>query len=292
MSVELRWISDPACPWSWASEPKLRRLLWEFGPELEPRWVMGGLARSYGSSYRDSEGAIGAGADCFADLIAHWLTIAAETGMPIDPRLWTRARIASTYPACQAAIAASEQGWEAGYRYLRALREGLMVEGRKLDHPEALIALAGGAGLDLGRFEIDLHSNAIVETFAAHLEEVRNVPDEAREQGQVKTTEGHERLSFPSAYFRSGDGERRGVFGWQPFEAYREAAIAVGAEPRSSGHPAVLDALERFGRCATRELEELTGRPRVLVEAELWGLAREWRLRPVPALTGTLWEKA
>jgi len=36
----------------------------------------------------------------------------------------------------------------------------------------------------------------------------------------------------------------------------------------------------------------LTGKPRPIVEAELWTLAREWRLRPVEALTGTLWELA
>jgi hypothetical protein len=53
-----------------------------------------------------------------------------------------------------------------------------------------------------------------------------------------------------------------------------------------------MEAIERFGRCATREVQELTGRPRPPVEAELWALAAEWRLRPVPALTGTLWEPA
>ena len=50
--------------------------------------------------------------------------------------------------------------------------------------------------------------------------------------------------------------------------------------------------MERFGRAATREVEALTGRPRPIVEAELWSLAREWRLRPVAVLTGTLWERA
>jgi hypothetical protein len=27
-----------------------------------------------------------------------------------------------------------------------------------------------------------------------------------------------------------------------------------------------------------------------VVEAELWELAREWKLKPIGALTGTLWE--
>jgi hypothetical protein len=63
----------------------------------------------------------------------------------------------------------------------------------------------------------------------------------------------------------------------------------VPGDGRASSAEAVV---ERFGRCATREVEELTGRPRPLVEAELWEAAREWRLRPVGVLTGTLWEDA
>jgi predicted DsbA family dithiol-disulfide isomerase len=45
MPAQVRFYSDPACPWSWAGEPALRRLLWEFEGELEVVWVMGGLAR-------------------------------------------------------------------------------------------------------------------------------------------------------------------------------------------------------------------------------------------------------
>jgi hypothetical protein len=42
--------------------------------------------------------------------MSHWLDVSGETGMPIDPRLWRRNPIASTYPACQAVEAAAEQG--------------------------------------------------------------------------------------------------------------------------------------------------------------------------------------
>jgi putative protein-disulfide isomerase len=292
MSVEVRYYSDPACSWSWGTEPKLRKLICEFAGELRFEWVMGGLARRYGSEYRDEEGGIGSGPGCFADLMAHWLDVTAETGMPCDPRLWTSNPISSTYPACMAVKAASEQGPEAGYRYLRRLREGLLVERRKLDHAEALIAEASPAGLDIDRFRIDLESNAITEAFAADLEEVRDVPDEARAAGTVRRTEGKERVAFPSAVFIGEDGRRHGVWGWQPYESYRDAALAAAAVP---GNEAPLEpeaAVERFGRVATREVEALAERPRPLVEAELWALAKEWKLKPVPALTGTLWERA
>lgn len=291
MPVEVRYYTDPACTWSWGSEPMLRRLMWEFGDQLRFVWVMGGLARKYGSDYRDEEGGIGSGADCFADLMAHWLDVGAQTGMPTDPRLWSKAPIDSTYPACQGVKAAAEQGSDAAYRYLRRLREGLMVERKKLDHPEALVGEAGAVGLDTGRFRIDLSSNAITEAFAADLDEVRSPPPEAREAGQVRKTERHERLSFPSATFVGEEGPRRGVWGWQAYDAYREAAMAAGAVG-AEGRAEPVEAVRRFGRCATRELEELSGKPRPVLEAELWALARDWKLVPVPVLGGTFWEAA
>jgi len=290
--VEVRYQSDPACSWSWGSEPLLRKLIWEFESELEFVWVMGGLAREYGPGYRDYEGRIGWGTDIFSDLGAHWLDVAAETRMPFDPRIWVENPIRSTYPACMAVKAACEQGSEAGYRYLRRLREGLLAERRRLDHADAFIAEAGPAGLDVKRFRVDLESNAITELFAADLDEVRDVPEEAREQGKTGETEGRERVSFPSAVFIGADGERRGVWGRQPYEAYRDAALAAGASAVNEGPLEPLDAVERYGRLATAEAVVLSERARPLVEAELWRLASEWKLKPVSVLTGTLWEKA
>jgi predicted DsbA family dithiol-disulfide isomerase len=289
--VEVRYMTDPACSWSWGSEPKLRKLMWEFGDQLRFRWVMGGLARSYGPDYRDEEGEIGSGPDCFADLMAHWLGVSAKTGMPCDPRIWVQNPISSTYPACMAVKAASEQGPDAGYRYLRRLREGLMVERRKLDHTEALVAEAGPAGLDVDRFRIDLDSNATLEMFAADLDEVRDVPDEVREAGLVRMTEGRERVPFSSAVFVGADGERHAVWGWRPYEAYRDAALAAGAAFANEGPLEPEAAVERFGRVASVEAEVLAERPRPLVEAELWRLATEWKLKPAGDRNATLWEK-
>ncbi len=48
MAVEVRVVTDPACAWSWASEPKLRRLEWEFGDRLD--WRSGARGRLRGRS--------------------------------------------------------------------------------------------------------------------------------------------------------------------------------------------------------------------------------------------------
>jgi protein-disulfide isomerase-like protein with CxxC motif len=271
MTVQVRYYTDPACPWSWAAEPALRRLMWEFEDELEFVWVMGGLARRYGRDYRDEEGRIGRGPDCFADLISHWLDVAADGLMPLDPRIWSESPLSSTYPACRAVKAAAEQGPEAASRYLRRLREGIMFERRQLDHPESLIAAAGAVGIDRRRFEKDLDSPAIAEAFDADLDEVRDPPDEARDAGAVRRTEGQERITFPSAVFIGDDGESHGVWGLARFQAaLRVAAVAAGAGRRNEGPLEPLDAIRRFGRCATRELELLSDRPSPALEADLW----------------------
>jgi predicted DsbA family dithiol-disulfide isomerase len=292
VSVQVRYFTDPACSWSWAAEPALRRLLWEFDGELEFAWVMGGLARKFGSSYRDDEGSIGSGPDCFADLMAHWLNVAGQTGMPCDPRIWTENPISGTYPACVACEAASEQGWEAGYRYLRRVREGLMYGRRKLDTPGALLEEAGPAGLDVARFERALGSSAAIEAMSAHVEEAREIPTEARAQDKLSQTEGRERLSFPSAIFSGEDGARHGVYGFQPPETYREAALAAGARQVNRGSLAPLDAVARFGSISTREAEVLADRPGPPTCAELWRLAEQGSLVPTRALTGTIWSAA
>lgn len=280
MAIEMRVVTDPACAWSWGTEPKLRRLIWELGDQLDPRWVMGGMARTVGDAQREK-------------YRKAWLEVAAQSGMPLDPRIWSKGGISSTYPACQGVVAACEQGSDVGGRYLRRLREGIFCEGKRIDHAEALIAEAGPAGLDVPRFEIDLRSNANVELFGAQLEEARRVPELAKEEGATGCTGPIERVTFPSVTFIDGDGGRHGVYGWQPYELYLEAAGAAGAEMPSDvsgAKPEPLAVIERFGRAATTEIVELTGRPRVVVEAELWGLAKEWRLKAVPVLTGVLWE--
>ena len=245
----------------------------EFGDSLSWSWLMVGLSREIPADTRG--------------LALHWLGVADSSGMPIDPLLWKEAPIRSTYPACMAVKAAAEQGPEAATRYLRALREGLMCLRRKLDTTEALVEAAREAGLDVERFRVDLGSHAIVEAFGADLEAARDVPEEARAADAVADVEGGPRVSIPAARF----GDSSWWFGGS-YEELRDAALAAGATPSGEGTPSVLDALRRFARMATPEVAEVCGLPGPRAHAELWRLASEWQVRPIPALTGHLWELA
>jgi putative protein-disulfide isomerase len=276
----VRYHTDPACSRSWAVEPRLRRLLVEFGDDLEITYVMGGLAREIAEP---------------ASLVTSWLDTAAASGMPIDPRIWAGDPPRSTYPACIAAKAAAQQGPVGAERYLRRLREGFMCHRRKLDGPEALVEEAGLAGLDTQRFRIDLESNATLEAFATDLEEARTIPPGAREAGLVATPRhgpAVERLSFPSLRFATHDDGERWVGEDDPYDAWRAAAIAAGATPAADAHLDVPTALRRFGSMATVEVAAVCDLPGPRAGAEVWRLASEWRARRVPVLFGELWEVA
>jgi predicted DsbA family dithiol-disulfide isomerase len=90
--VRLTYYTDPACPWSWASEPALRRLQMEFGTELQITYVMAGMAREL---------------DDPLQVLHDTLEAAAWSGMPVDPGIWRQWPPRSTYPASQVVKAAS-----------------------------------------------------------------------------------------------------------------------------------------------------------------------------------------
>jgi len=278
MVIRARCITDPACVWSWASEPAVRGLMTEFGAGLEWTFTMGGLAREFPPG----------------GLVPQWLEASAETGMPTDPRVWFDGPMSSSYPACMAVKAAAEQAADGGYSYLRALREGIFCHGRKLDTTEALVEEARGAGLAVDRFRVDLGSHAIAESFGSDLEIARDVPPEARDAGKVRCSPAvdQERVPLPTLRFEGEGGEVRWLFGYAAPEDCRDAALAVGAEPSGDRRPGVLDALRRFGRMAVPELAVVCDLPAPRVDSELAQLALEWRVRPVPVLAGRLWEPA
>jgi putative protein-disulfide isomerase len=262
-AVHVTYYTDPACPWSWAAEPAVRRLVVEFGDNISITYVMGGLAREFRTPIAT---------------MRHVLDAADASGMPTDPRLWLDAPPVSSYPACQAVKAAAEQGLDAAY--LRVVREGLMVDRLKLDSTAALTDAARRVpGLDVERFAIDLGSAAIVEAFGADME-----------RAQAAAPEGERRVPFPSFSMRGEAGGVHWLYDSTNAAELRRVALAAGAAPQPL--PGVAEAVRRFGRIATPEVAAVCDRPGPLAPAELWRLAAEWQVRPERALTGELWSPA
>jgi predicted DsbA family dithiol-disulfide isomerase len=272
-AVHVTYFTDPACPWSWAAEPGLRRLQAEFGDSLSFTYVMGGLAREFRKP---------------TETMHHVLDACAASGMPVDPRVWLDAPPRSSYPACHAVKAAAEQNLDAPY--LRVVREGLMVDGRSMDNADALTDAARRVpGLDVDRFRIDLQSAAIAEAFAADLERTRAAAPETH-------TEHRRRVPFPSFEFRAagaaaGDPPSSAVYDSGDPDELRAAALAAGASANGP-LPGVVDLLRRFGRIATPEVAAACDLPGPRAAAELWRLASEWRVRVERVLSGELWQPA
>jgi putative protein-disulfide isomerase len=243
---------------SWGYEPDVRRLMVEFGDELDWRLVMGGLGRDYSGHEKGA--------------LVRWVEEAAEFEMPVDPLLWKESPISSTYPACIAVKAAGEQGIDAQQRFLRVLREGLLCFRRKLDSLEPFIDEARRASLDVGRFRVDATSHAMVEAFGADLELTRDVPE-----GSPRA----DRVPFPT--LRIGE---RWLFGRVPYEQLRAAVVDAGAAPVDTEPLSVDAAFARFDRLAAKEVEVLCGLAGPLAWAELWRRVAEWRLSALRAGAG------
>ncbi len=258
-------FTDPYCPWSWASEPHLRRLEVEFGAQGSPTFVIVGMHRTI---ERPAELALAA------------LDAAATSGMPVDARVFLRDPPASTHPAGLALHAVAEQGRIGPF--LRRLREAILLEGRRMDTAPALLdAARETGGLDVERLRVDFGSNAIVELFGADLERARAVDAAHHESGSG-------RVAIPSLEVRASDGTVHGAYGYGPYEHWREAMVAAGHAPDGSP-PSVEEALRRWGTLTTPEVAAACDLPLPRAAAELWRLALDWRVRARTVPGGELW---
>jgi predicted DsbA family dithiol-disulfide isomerase len=269
--VHTYYYTDPACPWSWALEPALRKLSYELAGSLSVTYVMCGMARQFGDPL---------------PIVAEMLEAADRSGMPVDARLWLSAPPRSSHPACLAVKAVSEQG-DPG-PYLRRVREGLMCRGRKLDSTDALLEDARAVpGIDLDKLRHAFSSHAIVEAFGADLDRASAVPVEHHAPGTG-------RVKLPSLEFVGDDGVVHGVYGYSDYASLAAAAIAAGAQPASAAGvpPAVEVALRMFGPMATAEVAAVCDLSGPRAPAELWPMATEWRVRPDRFGSGELWTVA
>lgn len=256
--VEVTYYTDPACPWSWAAEPHVRRILVEFATEVQFTYVMGGMAEELCDPEHKLTSSLGA---------------SAESGMPVDPRVWERCPPGSTYPACRAVKAAERQGL--AEPVLRTIRERVMLERETIDTGAALVAIAADvAGLDLGRFTADLDSAEVAAAFDADLRRTRGVPEAAKAKGK-------DRPSFPT--FEIGDG-------FCDEEGLRGAVLAAGAGPGPL--PCISEAFLRFERLAAAEVAEVCGLGHDRAQSELWALAESGAVTAARILGSALFTRA
>lgn len=260
--------TDPGCPFGFSAEPARHRLIWLYGDEIEWDVRMVGLAES-GEEYVHRGVTVDAQSETFVQMAdAH--------GMPIDPR--RRERMAATWPACRAVVAARlEHGATAARTLVRWLSVG-HFGGMLLDEPATIAAAAQSAGLDAAalasRMQDAAVERAVMEDFAA----ARAPSPEALAQPErLAAWDGGLRYTCPSyEVTRVDDGSHMAAPGFQPLRAYELVIANLAPELARRPDPErAEEVLEAFGTpLATREVAEVMGVDTATARARLAPIAR------------------
>ncbi|MFJ9519825.1 hypothetical protein ACIRPK_16380 [Kitasatospora sp. NPDC101801] len=256
--LEVVEYTDPACPWAWGSEPKVRALLRALAGAADHRRVFGILFDE------DDDPAPDPAAET-AWYARYVEGITAHTGAPRAAGLrWVAA---SSWPASLAAAAAEAQGPLVAEWVLRRLRETAFVLGEPADTPARVrAALHGVPGLYLDRLAADAGSAAVLERVRADRAETRRpIPEvvglrgPGPHPGAAKETEDGHRYALPTLLF-VGPAGRRAVPGWRPLVEYLAAARAVcpGLVPRQDAPTAAM-LMERYRSVSASELDSAEG---------------------------------
>ncbi|MEY7849147.1 DsbA family protein [Natrarchaeobius sp. A-rgal3] len=270
MSTTVTGFTDPFCTWSWGSEPIVRRLETVYGDQLEIEFVMGGLVGEF-ETFRDPANGITEP----AHVAPHWEEAAERHGMPVDADVWLEEPPNSSYPASIAYQAATFQDGELADDYLRRVREAFAAERRTIDRTDVLIELAEEVGLDVDRFETNLHGERARDAFREDMTRTRR----------------NRANAFPSFRVENGDDGRL-LRGFQSFDAIAQALEEVDPALERLEPPELLEFVERYGRVATREVDEVYELEHEEALERLRGLEAEGRVTSIERGSGIFWEVA
>jgi len=281
-TVEVVEYTDPWCSWAWGTEPKLRRLRWQYGNRLAWRTVVGDLVTDRRIDRPDFDAERAAPKQAI-----YWSKVHEHTGQPWPVTLkWSP--LLSEH-ACRAVKAAEQQNDVIAAALLRAIRESCFVFSAPADLVDRVFALAETVpGMDLDRLQTDFTSDVVAKAFTADRDEtrqpneyVRTLQETHEGKGNAKPDGDGWRYVFPTLLFRGPGGEQT-VPGWQPWEAYvaaMEAAVPGStADPRSGPTPE--EAFARWPLLTGKELSFLCGddaRPPAEVETIDWGAGFAYR---------------
>jgi len=172
--VDIVYYTDPLCCWSWAMEPQWRRLRYEFKDVVRWRYCMGGLLPGW-KHFHDPVNSVSRP----AQLGPVWMEAAHLSGMPVNSMIWVHDPPSSSYLSCIAFKCAQKQSDEAGEKFLRMLREAVMMKGINMTLQTKLVQLAEELSdqhpglLDLTSFKHDMEDGTGMELFRSDLNEVK-----------------------------------------------------------------------------------------------------------------------
>lgn len=183
-----------------------------------------------------------------------WMEASHVSGMPINSRIWISDPPASSYLACIAVKCVALQEPGLSERYLRLLREAVMLQGKNIARQSVLLDLATqlateNPAFNVALFRDDLKNDRGIEAFRNDLNEVQS--------------RGINR--FPTLILRRALHAPLLITGYRPYTALQDVMLQL--LPDIKEVPAIIDAdayKNYWGSITERELEEAVGRHEVL----------------------------
>lgn len=264
--VRLLYFTDPICSSCWGIEPQMRKLKQEYGDYFSVEYRMGGLLKSwdeYGGSDVNGPASVG----------GHWNEAGEHYEMPINGDLWKEDPLDSSYPPSIAFKAAQLQGNEQAERFLRKIKEMVLVEKKNITKWEHLAQAAADTNLDLIKFRAD-YKNKANDLFQQDLS--------MRHEWGVR--------GFPTIFFIDEEDNRFKVYGSKPYEMYEQALLKLAPGATKTEAPAFDEnVLKEYGSITTKEFAVLNGTSFEESEIILNSFADEGKLKKITANTGHLW---
>ncbi len=281
--IEVVEFTDPVCSYAWGTEPKMRRLQWQYGDRLRLRRVVAGLMAD---GWEVNAGLALDDPALPPAVCEYWRDVHNLTGMPYPTTLshiWT-----SSEAACRLVKAAELQGADPADRFLRRLRESWFVFGRPADTVERAVATAAGIdGLDSDRLGRDAASAAVAAAYLADWEETRqpnehvlSLEDDRVGFGKAQLHNGRLRFGLPCLVLTGPAGEAT-IPGWRDWSVWEDAleAVAPGVTATARPLPTPAEAFAAWPLLAPPELALLCGadaRPPAGVVMHDWGAGVVW----------------
>jgi protein-disulfide isomerase-like protein with CxxC motif len=223
-------------------EPQWRRLQYEFEGKISRQYVMGGLLPNW-QNYNDEVNSVSRP----AQMGPVWMQASHMSGMPLPDKIWMLDPPTSSYPACIAVKCAQLQSLRAGERYLRLVREAVMIHQQNISKEAVLYDIADElatqqpAAFDLSRFKEDMKNDNGLEAFRSDLHQVqtRNIN------------------RFPSFIFRYANNQALMMTGYRPYSTLLDTLKQIA--PAIQQTQTATDAevyTQYWGSITSKEIEE------------------------------------
>jgi len=165
-SSTLFYVHDPMCSWCWGHLPQWQLFQQALPESVVVKNVVGGLAPDSDEPMPLAQQQAVAG---------YWKNIENLLGTKFNHDFWTQcAPRRSTFPACRAVIAARWQ--DAEEKMILALQHAYYLNAQNPFDTKTHLILAADLGLDVEKFEADLHSQKLEQAFIEELQFARSLP--------------------------------------------------------------------------------------------------------------------